>query len=365
MKKRLAKWFFVVVLLLAVAVGCTLWQRVNARVKKLLLPENPLLVGYTDLPDKTQGVQLTPFEIIGWDGTPVQACKVHCTAGKDEMTPRQLTTLDLLAKAKPNELSGIDYALVCVDWDHGIRSALPLAEQLAAAGIKCVLWEPRGKNSSRPWCTHGLHESRDIPLLIQALEKEAGRKDMIIAGVGQGFGAGLMLQAAAVEPRLRAVVAINPSSSLNKILKRAQVNAPMRELIGWRMSQLTGLEPFDIAAVKSAAAIDREVPVLIIYRQEEETASSSQDDAVAIYTQLKSDGKRLLATRSEKDAPDATTRTVIYSPEGGSREILQEVEAELIDNEEEIPVEALLWLTEQVPAMQEHPLPATTPTPDR
>lgn len=343
----------------------TLWKRVDVRVKRLLLPENPMLVGYTDLPDKTLGVQLTPFEITGWDGRKVQACLVRKSAHEGELTPRQLTLLDHLAGAELEELSGVDFALVSVDWDHGIRSALPLAEQLAAAGITCVLWEPRGSGSARPWCTHGLHESRDIPLLIQALENQTGRKDMLIVGVGEGFGAGLMLQAAAVEPRLRAVVAINPSASLNKILKRAQVSTPMRELIGWRMSQLTGLEPFDIAAVKSAASIAREVPVLVIYHPEDDPAASSQDDAVAIFTQLKSDSKRLIAPRSEKDAPDAPTRTVVYSPDGGSREVQQRVEVELISDAETIPVETLLWLNAQVQPLQEQPLPSATPTPDR
>lgn len=359
MKARIVKWFLVVALLVVAAGGCALWLRVDAHVREAMQPINPLYVGYADIPEKTLGVQLEPFEIKGWDGQTVQACIVRRATDDAELTPRQLALLDKLAGVPLKNLGDIDYALVSVAWDHGIRSALPLAEELVAAGITCVLWEPRGKDSAREWCTHGLYESRDVPLLIDELERRSGKRNMLLVGVGRGFGAGLALQAAAAEPRLGAVVAEQPTASLSKTLKRARVSTPMRELVGMRMSQLTGLEPFDIAAVKSAAAIRREMPVLVVY---DPAGDSTVEDALAIYTQLRLDDRRLITTRRADDAPDAATHTFIYAPDGGTREVQQRVEAELVPDADTIPVEVLRWLDEHVRTLQEQPAPAAIST---
>lgn len=345
---RIFRWLLILALLTVAGGAAWLWWRVDTQARRLLLPNNPLYSGYNDLPDKAQGVSLEPFELTGWDGTPVQACIVRKPKESEGLTPRQQSLRERLSE----ELSGVDYALVCVDWDHGIRSALPLAEALAAAGITCVLWEPRGSSSARNFCTHGLHESADVPLIINELEKRTGHGNLIIAGIGRGFGAELMLQAAAVEPRLHAIVAIDAASSLNKTLKRANVSAPMRELIGLRMNQLTGLEPFDIAAVKSASLISRELPVLVAHTGAELPAGSLED-AAAIYTQLRSDQRRLLTVRNAKDAPEATTRTITHSTAGGKREIVQEIEADLANNADEVLVEVLRWLSNVLISQEE------------
>lgn len=312
------------------------------RVKRLLLPINPLYTGYEELPDKTQGVELQPFVFTGWDGHEVQACIVRCAEKQEEITPRQNALLESMRGVSLKELQSIDYVLVCVDWDHGIRSALPLAETLAAAGLSCVLWSPRA-GEARPYCTRGLRESQDVSLLINALEQQSGRQDLLIVGVGRGFGGELMLHAAAQEPRIRALVAIDASASLSKQLKRANVSTPMREAIGWRMNQLAGLEPFDIAAVKYAGRIPRETPVMLIHLGEG-IPESTLEDAVSLYTQLQSEQRRLLTLRQPEDPADASTRSVTYSHEGGTREIVQHVEAELLHDIDRLPVEILYWL---------------------
>lgn len=361
MKGRIIKWGIIIILLVVGVASFVLWRRVDSQVKRLLLPNVPQYAGYSDLPEKTQGVRLTPFEITGWDGKPLQACVVSQAPQEEDLTPRQHALLDRLRTTELEDLSAIDYALVSVNWDHGIRSALPLAEQLAAAGITCVLWEPRGSNSARPWCTHGLQESKDIPLLINELEKMSNKKRLLLVGVGQGFGAQLLLQAAAKEPRLRATVALDPAASLNKSLKRAHISTPMRELIGRRMNQLTGLEPFDIAAAKSAALIPREAPIMLMYTGSAQN-NSVLDDAIAIYTQLQSDRKRMVTLRTPGDAPAATTRSIIYSPEGGTHEVAQSVDVELMPDAEEVPVDILRWLNSCVRPLMEEPAPTILPT---
>lgn len=341
-----------IILLATVGGGTWLWWHVNLQAKRLLLPSNPLYSGYSDLPDKAQGVELEAFEITGWDGVPVQACIVRKSQESEGLTPRQRAMLERIEGVSLKYLREIDYALVCVDWDHGIRSALPLAESLAAAGITCVLWESRGSNSARAFCTHGLQESADVPLIINSLEKATGRKDLEIIGVGRGYGAELMLQAAANEQRLHTIVAIDAAASLNKILKRANVSTPMRELIGWRMNQLTGLEPFDIAAVKSASLISRETAVIVAHMGGDLPAGSL-DDSTAIFTQIHSGQKKFITTRNKQDEPGATSRTIIYTTVGGTREIVQEVEVDLAEDEEDVLVEALKWINNAMNPAQE------------
>lgn len=355
---KVMKWVVMLVILPAIVAGGALWWRVNAQVKRLLTPTHALYAGYADIPEKVQGMKLTPFEVAGKDGVSIQACLVESAGEGEALTPRQHALLARLQDTDTpvQQLSEIDYALVCVDWDHGIRSALPMAEELAAAGITCVLWEPRGANSARPYCTHGLQESRDIPVIIDALEKRKGKAGLMIVGVGKGYGAGLMLHAAADEPRLRAIVAIDAAASLNKLLKRANVSTLMRELIGWRMNQLTGLEPFDIAAVKSAALISRETPTLLVHLGDEQSVGTLED-SIAIFTQLKSERRMLITPRTAKDAADAEKRSISYTHEGGTREIVQSIDIELADNAENILSDILQWLNDSVSTLQEAPPP--------
>lgn len=335
-----------------------LLYRIDTKAKRLLQPIVTTYEGYADVPEKTPGVIIEPFTISGWDHKPLQACIVRRAENSSDLTPRQHALLDKLPELP--QLGDVDYVLVCAEWDHGIRTALPLAEELAAAGLTCVLWEPRGSNSERSWCTYGLYESRDVACLIDALEKRAGHGNLLVVGVGQGYGADLMLQAAATEPRLRATVATDADASLTKLLKRSGLSTPMRELIGWRMCQLTGLEPFDVAPVKSAGLIPREVPVLLVHSSDDAGAAQ---DAVAIFSQLKSDFGRLITPRIKSDAPDATVRTVVYTTEGGTHEVQQKLEIELVDDADSLTVEMLRWLNNCIPALQETPLPPSPTSP--
>ena len=353
---RICKWVVILLLLAIAAGGYSVWRRLDTRVKGLLLPDIGLYAGYPDLPERTQGVRLTPFTVKGWDGNEVQACIVTKAEGSEGLTPRQQVLAEQIKGESLGELSELDYALVCVNWDHGIRSALPLAESLAAAGVKCVLWEPRGAGSVRPYCTHGVQERRDVPAIIDALEQREGREGLLIAGVGEGYGAELLLHAAAAEGRLRSVAVSDAAASLTRILKRGKSSTPTRELISWRMNQLTGLEPFDIAAVKSASLLPRETPVLILYTGRREP-SSEAEDAVAIFTQLPGEHKQLMMLRSAKDAPDASVRQVVYVVEGGTREVVHREEATLIDNAEQVPVVILRWLNDHIKTMHEEPPP--------
>ena len=323
--------------------GVHLWNYVEDMTEPVLVPINRSYAGYSTIPQKVLGLKLEQFSFTGWDGGEVLAV----IAEKDgEESSRQLTVTGDLTVNKVERLGVIDYALICVDWDHGIRSALPLAESLTAAGITCVLWEPRGTDNRRPYCTHGLKESADVPLLINELTRRSGKSAPVIVGVGQGYGAGLMLQAAAGEPRLAGVISIDAYASLRESITRTMPKSPFTlatlSLMDLRINSSVGFESFDVAPVESAAKLDRNVPVLIVNLAQDNPITNI-NDAVTIYRQLPSDRRDLWTMHTQKDAPDATTRSIL--PLGATERTLPVV-ANLHKDEDSAVIAMVHWLND-------------------
>lgn len=292
--------------------GVRLWYEVEDLVSPVLSPLNQAYAGYSKVPEKALGLRLEPLVFKGWDGGEMTAVIAE---QEGEESSRQLSVIGDLAVNPADRLHRIDYVLVCVDWDHGIRSALPLAESLTAAGLRCVLWEPRGAGDRRPYCTHGLNESADVPLLIDALLAHSGKEKLTVIGVGQGYGAGLLLQAAAREPRLNGLVSIDAYASLRESIGRTLTPSPFNPLKIWLMdlkiSSSVGFECFDVAPVESAARIDRNTPVLVM-NLEQNNPVTTPKDALTIYRQLPSDCRDIRVLRSEADAADASCRRISY-----------------------------------------------------
>ncbi len=351
-------------LLAAGAGGVWLWNYVDDMTAPLLVPVNPSYTGVASVPSKAPGLHLEPFSFTGWDGGAVPAVIVtrakSAPGEQQEATSRQLAITAELATRRADRLGVIDYVLLSVDWDHGIRSALPLAESLTAAGLSCVLWEPRGENSRRPYCTHGLRECRDIPLLINALSARSGKENPVVVGMGQGYGAALMLQAAAHEPRLRGLVAIDSFASLSESLGRmmppSAIAAPLTAwLMDRRINRKVGYECFDVAPVESAAGIGRNVPALIINLAQDNPVSTL-DDALTIYRRLRSDCRDVWTVRSSSDPAAATGRNLFFSGVGSAEKRHQEqVRVGLVQDAESAVADVLHWLNDRVVDAVESP----------
>lgn len=266
-----------------------MWNYINEQVEPILVPLNQAYDGYSNIPKKAPGLKLEEFSFVGWDNGEMRAV----LAEKDgEESSRQLTVVGDLTHRPVTRLGHIDYVLVCVDWDHGIRSALPLAETLTAAGLRCVLWDPRGKDDRRPYCTHGLKECFDVPQLVNELVRRSGKENPVIVAVGQGYGASLLLQASVWEPRIRGIVSIDSYASLSQAVRRTMPDSLLTPLVmgimDMRINRKVGIECFDVAPVDRAASIDRNVPVLVMNLARNNPVCTP-DDAVTIYNQLRSD----------------------------------------------------------------------------
>ncbi len=351
---RLPRFLFCSALLGAGALGVWLWNYVDDMTAPLLVPVNPSYSGVANVPQKAPGLHLEPFSFTGWDGGAVPAVIVTRAqeGGQAEATSRQLAITAELATRRADRLEAIDYVLISVDWDHGIRSALPLAESLTAAGLHCVLWEPRGEGSRRPYCTHGLRECRDIPLLIDALAAQSGKPHPVIVGMGQGYGAALMLQAAPHEPRLRGLVAIDSFASLSESLGRmmppSALAAPLTAwLMDRRINRVVGYECFDVAPVESAAGINRNVPALIINLAQDNPVSTL-DDAVTIYRRLGSDCRDVWTLRSPADPATATERALSFTRGSAEKRRREQVRVGLVQDAESAVADVLLWMNDRV-----------------
>ena len=280
------------------------WFYIEEQIQPILVPLNQAYSGYSNLPKKVLGLRLEPFTFKGWDGGEMQAVIV---SKEGEESARQLTVMSDLSANPAEHLELIDYVLVCVDWDHGIRSAIPLAESLTAAGLRCVLWDPRGQGDRRPYCTHGLKESRDVPLLISELEKRNKGQLPVVVAVGQGYGAGLLLHACAHDSRIQGLVAIDAYAALRQSVKRllpdSLLSPVIMELMNLRMSKAVGMECFDVAPVEQASFIDRNVPVLVVHLAPDNPVCTLED-SITIYRRLRSDKRELWALLNNQDTPD-------------------------------------------------------------
>lgn len=327
---------------------------INDLVQPVLMPVNQEYAGYANLPQKKLGLRLEPFVFQGWDGGDVQAVVV---TKEGEESPRQSAVTFDLNRHPAENLGVIEYVLVCVNWDHGVLSALPLAESLTAAGLTCVLWDPRGVGDRRTSCTHGLKECADVPRLLDALGVTPGK---YVVGVGQGYGAGLLLQAAAREPRIRGLVSIDSMASLRLSVERTLPDAPLKSLtlalMDLKINGSVGFECFDVAPVESASRLSRDVPVLVVNLVRNSPVSNLHD-AVDIYRQLPGDVRDVWTLRGPGDRPGAEQREVEYLAGHGDKARTRTVSVHLERDEESTMLAIIHWLDDvMVPAWNSRPL---------
>ena len=105
---------------------------------------------------------------------------------------------------------------------HGIRSDkvwfVGLAKRIAAQGFRAVIPDLRGHGrSSGDWLSYGVREAPDLSAMLDKLSKD-GRLVEPVGVVGLSYGAATGIQLAAVDARVRAVVAIAPFQSLHAVV---------------------------------------------------------------------------------------------------------------------------------------------------
>jgi alpha-beta hydrolase superfamily lysophospholipase len=151
------------------------------------------------------------------------------------------------------------------------------SEFLLQNGYNVVMMDARCHgDSGGDIATYGWLERTDTSAVVDALE--ASEKPQHIFALGESMGAGIVLQAAGVDPRIEAVVA---EASFADLQEAAYDYAGLREypwlgktlfspgawLMVYRSEKLAGFPAAEVSPVKAVAA--RPFPVLIICDEED------------------------------------------------------------------------------------------------
>src|SRR5437016_2101272 len=159
---------------------------------------------------------------------------------------------------------------------HGVADnrvgVLGQAEFLLRAGYSVVMMDARAHGASGgPMAAYGWLERSDTSAIIDALESSEHAKH--IFALGESMGAGIVLQSAAADPRIKAVVAEASFASLREatydyagLRKYPWLGktffAPLSWTLLYRDESLAGFHAAEVSPEKSVAA--RAFPVLLI-----------------------------------------------------------------------------------------------------
>jgi alpha-beta hydrolase superfamily lysophospholipase len=173
---------------------------------------------------------------------------------------------------------------------HGIRDQKDflrhIGVHLAQAGYRAVLVDSRGHGaSSGAHLTWGVRERRDLSQLVDAL----GYGNQPLGVFGESYGAAVSIQWGAADPRVRAVVALAPFSTMREIipdwwrlnlplLSRLLPNVVLQRSIDLA-GHMAGFNPDD--ADSREAAAHSVAPILIVHGQDDKTVPYTESASIA------------------------------------------------------------------------------------
>ncbi|MDB4968142.1 MAG: acetoin dehydrogenase subunit dihydrolipoyllysine-residue acetyltransferase [Myxococcales bacterium] len=173
---------------------------------------------------------------------------------------------------------------------HGIRDQKDFLRHvglhLAEAGYRAVLVDSRGHgHSTGQYLTWGVQEPRDLTQVIDAL----GYGDGPIGVFGESYGAAMSIMWAAHDPRVRAVVAVAPFSSLREIVPDWwKLNVPLigrmipRFVLNRSIDEGARMARFDPdASSPKLAATRSRAPILIVHGSDDNTVPYDESVTIA------------------------------------------------------------------------------------
>ncbi len=162
---------------------------------------------------------------------------------------------------------------------HGYRNSkedgiyLTWARKFTQAGYRSVLVDLRGHgHSTGDWLTFGVVESRDISQVINALSQ----RDLLAGKVGIfgiSYGAAVAIQLAALNPRVRTVVALEPFRSMREMIPH--ISRKARGAFAWLISDdqwdkgidhagiVAGFDTYNASAYKAVTKTN--TPIMFIH----------------------------------------------------------------------------------------------------
>jgi pimeloyl-ACP methyl ester carboxylesterase len=163
---------------------------------------------------------------------------------------------------------------------HGIadnrQSGLGVAQRFVPRGYDVLVYDSRAHGrSTGEACTYGYYEKQD---LVRALDAVSAHEAVLF---GSSLGAAVALQAAAIEPRVRGVIAQSSFSDLRSIVRD---RAPFFATAGDVADALTlagrwaQFPPDEVSPERAAAQIH--VPVLLLHGQKDHETRSLHSERI-------------------------------------------------------------------------------------
>lgn len=165
-------------------------------------------------------------------------------------------------------------ALGTIVYLHGVSECmivgLPMTKALHDLGFNVFLYDSRrhGGSGGR-YCTYGFYEKHDVSTVINYLEQ---RKDLQLGNIGvfgSSMGAAIAIQAAAIDKRIRAVIAESGFASLRTVFddyQKRMIKMPWHYLRNLVIKRSEHLAHFKASAVSPLEAIQKiQVPVFILH----------------------------------------------------------------------------------------------------
>ena len=187
---------------------------------------------------------------------------------------------------------------------HGIAdnrgSAIGAIGTFLPIGFDVIAYDARAHGASQgEHCTYGFYEKRDVQRVIDQLAVD----EVIL--VGHSLGAAVALQTAAVEPRVRAVIASATFSDLRTIATERAFYMPSWSIgpAFARAEQLGRFAVEDASAVKAAGQIT--VPVLLLHGARDGETPPSHSERV--FSALRTNKKLIVV-------PDSDHNNVLLQP---------------------------------------------------
>ncbi len=218
-----------------------------------------------------------------------------------------------LSKSKQGQSRGV--LIVC----HGLGSCkehqFSLSKWFNKLGYDVLVFDSRAHGKSTgEYCTYGYYEKRDVSVIIDQLEGQ-GEKNFYIFGTS--LGAGIALQALAIESRLRGGIIVSGFSSLEEVsfdYQKRLTKIPSKwvnDRVNAKAGAMANFEPQAVNPEQACALITQ--PVLIIHGEEDKRIDPQ------------------CAQRNYK-ALASIEKQLIMVPQAGHNDVLQVGGQELVQN---------------------------------
>ncbi len=310
MFKRFIQFLFLLVLIFIGALVWFAWYASTPLLAPLSAPADEVAPDF---------LSAEPVLAVSADGVTVEGYLIRPTVeGAFSAAQNRVRDSLKMREKLPHLEAKSQLVVICTSWDEGVQGSLPLAEGLAGAGYTCLVWNPRGKDSAREFCTYGLKEYADLTALLDVLDKKMNGLPPV-AAVGQGFGAAVLLKAAAFDPRVRCMICLDCFPSLKTVAMREMeqdwgkaFSFPAFWLLDAGVEWRAGFSTFEVAPVDHALNLD--YPVMVVCT--DQYFFSTMDDNLSIFDSVKNEKKQFFASLADGEPFGTKERVFTKTVEG-------------------------------------------------